>query len=55
MALEVVGVVASSEGRDLEVRGCGSDVIWIRVEGGEELYGSGSLKGLARMALLMSL
>ena len=53
--VEVVMVVVSGEGRDSVVGGCGSNVIWVRVGGGEELYGSGLCEGLARIALLMSL
>ena len=50
MVLVVVEVVGGSEGRDSVVRGCGLVDIWVRVGGGEELYSSGSLKGLAKMA-----
>ena len=55
MALEVVMVVGGGEGKDSEVGGCGSDIMWVRVGGGEELYGLGSWKGLAKMALSTSL
>ena len=53
--VEVATVVVGGEGRDSVVGGCGSDVIWVRVGGGEELYGSGSCEGLARIALSTSL
>ena len=39
MALEKVGVIASGKSRESEVRGCDSDVMWVRVEGGGEEYG----------------
>ena len=55
MALVEVVVMVGGEGRDLVVRGCGSVIIWVSVGGGEELYGSGLLKGLAKMALSTSL
>ena len=55
MALVVVEVVGGGEGKDLVVGGCGLVVIWVSVGGGEELYGSGLLKGLAKMALSTSL
>ena len=53
--LVVVEIVGGGEGKNSVVGGCGSVVIWVSVGGGEELYGSGLLKGLARMALSTSL
>ena len=55
MEVEVVMVVVGSDGRDLVVRGCGSEVTWVSVGGGEELYGSGSCEGLAKIAWSKSL
>ena len=55
MALVEVVVMVGSEGRDSVVGGCGLVIIWVSVEGGEELYSSGSLKGLAKIALSTSL
>ena len=55
MALVAAVVVGGSEGKDSVVGGCGSVVMWVSIGGGEELYGSGSSKGLAKMALSTSL
>ena len=47
--------MGGSEGKDSVVGGCGLVIIWVSVGDREELYGSGSLKGLAKMALSTSL
>ena len=54
MALVEVMVIGSCEGKELVDRGCGSEVIWERVGGGKEEYGSGFRGGLAIIALSAS-
>ena len=54
MVLEEVVVTGSCEGKESVDRGCGSEVMWERVGGGEEEYGSGFRGGLAIIALSAS-
>ena len=54
MALEEVAVTGGCEGKESVDGGCGSEVIWERVGGGEEEYGSGFRGGLAIIALSAS-
>ena len=54
MVLEEVAVMGGCEGKESVDGGCGSEVMWERVGGGEEEYGSGFLGGLAMIALSAS-